>query len=64
MPEVIVDYNVCEGAGVCVEVCPVNVYDMVEIDGEEKAKPARSDECILCLSCVNSCPTGSITVEE
>jgi NAD-dependent dihydropyrimidine dehydrogenase PreA subunit len=64
MPNVVVDLDVCEGAGVCVDVCRVNVYDLIEIEGETKAQPTRSEECIMCMACVNGCPTGAITVEE
>jgi NAD-dependent dihydropyrimidine dehydrogenase PreA subunit len=64
MPKVTVDLDVCEGAGVCVEVCPMNVYDMVEVGGESKAQPTRMEDCILCMACVNACPTQAITVEE
>ena len=63
MPKVTVDLNVCEGAGVCAEVCPMNVYDMVEVDGVKKAKASRQDDCIMCMACVNACPTQAITVE-
>ena len=64
MPKVTVDLDVCEGAGVCVEVCPMNVYDMVDVEGEQKAQPTREEDCILCMACVNACPTQAITVEE
>ena len=63
MPKVTVDLNVCEGAGVCAEVCPMNVYDMVEVDGAKKAKASRQDDCIMCMACVNACPTQAIIVE-
>lgn len=63
MPDVQVDLEKCEGAGVCVEVCPVQVYDLVEIGGEKKAQATRADECIMCMSCVNGCPAGAIVVE-
>jgi len=49
---------------VCAEVCPMNVYDMVEINGERKARPTRADECIMCMACVNGCPVSAITVED
>ncbi len=64
MPKVTVDLEKCEGAGVCADVCPMNVYDMVEMGGEKKSQPTRQEDCILCLACVNSCPTQAITVEE
>lgn len=64
MPIVTVDLKKCEGAGVCADVCPMNVYDIVEMGGEKKSQPTRQEDCIMCLACVNSCPTQAITVEE
>jgi NAD-dependent dihydropyrimidine dehydrogenase PreA subunit len=64
MPEVKIDLDLCEGAGICVDVCPVNVYDLVDIEGEEKAQATRAEDCIMCLACINSCPAGAITIEE
>ena len=63
MPKVIVDLDECEGAGVCAEVCPMNVYDMVNVGGTKKAKATRPDDCIMCMACVNDCPAQAITVE-
>ena len=66
MPKVTVDLNVCNGSGVCKDVCPVDVYDLVEMaeyNNETKSRPTRAAECILCMACTNSCPTGAITVE-
>jgi NAD-dependent dihydropyrimidine dehydrogenase PreA subunit len=59
MPTITVDKNKCTGAGVCVEVCPMNVYDIVD----SKAQATRADDCIVCLACVNACPNQAITVE-
>jgi NAD-dependent dihydropyrimidine dehydrogenase PreA subunit len=64
MPKVTVDLDACEGAGVCAEVCPMNVYDMVDVEGEQKAQATREEDCIMCMACVNACPTQAITVEE
>jgi NAD-dependent dihydropyrimidine dehydrogenase PreA subunit len=63
LPEVIVDLNLCDGDGVCVDVCPVNVFDLVDVDGEKKAQPTRSEDCIMCMACENSCPTTAIRIE-
>lgn len=63
MVKVIVDLDACEGAGVCAEVCPMNVYDMVKVNGDKKAEATRPDDCIMCMACVNACPTQAITVE-
>lgn len=63
MADVTVDLAKCTGAGVCADVCPMNVYDMVEIGGKKKAQATRASDCILCMACVNSCPSAAITVE-
>jgi NAD-dependent dihydropyrimidine dehydrogenase PreA subunit len=42
----------------------MNVYDMVEVGGEKKAQPTRMEDCILCMACVNACPTQAIIVED
>ena len=60
MPTVIVDKEACDGDGVCIDICPMNVYDMVD----EKAEPTREEDCIMCMACVNACPNQAITVED
>ena len=59
MPTIIVS-DACDGSAVCVDVCPMNVYELVD----DKAVPERADDCIMCMACVNACPNQAITVEE
>ena len=53
----IVDTKKCMGAAACAEVCPVNVFDMV--DG--KAVVARPDDCTECRACEAACPNNAIS---
>lgn len=55
-----VDKDKCVGDEQCVEVCPVDVYEMV--DG--KADPVNMDECLGCESCIEVCEEGAITITE
>lgn len=67
MVKVIVDQSVCDGDGLCADVCPLNVFDIepsAEHNNEDKSFPNREEDCILCMACVSSCPTLAITVEE
>ena len=67
MVKVFVDLDKCNGDAICVDVCPVNVFDMVKMhehDDEEKSQANRMEDCILCMACVVSCPTDAITIEE
>jgi NAD-dependent dihydropyrimidine dehydrogenase PreA subunit len=58
--EVVVDTDKCEGCEECVEVCPVDVYEMQ--DG--KSVPVNAEECLGCESCVEVCDQEAITITE
>jgi len=57
-PEVNVEK--CVGCGECVEICPVNVYELQD----EKSVPVNGDECLGCESCIEVCEHEAITVTE
>ena len=60
MRQVTVDKEKCTGDEECVDICPVDVFEMV--DG--KAEPVNADDCEGCESCVEVCEEDAITVEE
>ena len=66
--DVSVDWDVCNGDAICSEVCPVNVYDMVDVKGHptssRKSDPVREPDCIKCLACEMNCPTKAIRIEK
>jgi len=58
MPHVFVDFNRCSGKGTCVEVCPVNVFELQEVKEHPetlKAVPIRMENCTLCMRCIPNC---------
>ena len=55
-----VDEVKCAGCEECVDVCPVEVFEMEN----DKSVPVNADECLGCESCVEVCEEGAITVEE
>jgi len=56
----IVDDSKCAGCEECVEVCPVDVFEMQE----GKSVAVNAEECLGCESCVEVCEEDAITVEE
>ena len=60
MPKPIVDKKKCNGDGVCVQACPVNVF---EIKGG-KSVPVRAKDCIGCRACETQCPQKAITIKD
>ncbi len=58
--DVTVDQEKCEGCEECVDVCPVEVFEMIY----GKSSPVNADECLGCESCIEVCEPGAITVEE
>ncbi|MBC7129894.1 ferredoxin family protein [Candidatus Bathyarchaeota archaeon] len=61
MPRIIIDYVKClaEGEKICVELCPVLVFQIGE---SGKPKVVNADKCNLCGACQANCPTQAITI--
>lgn len=63
---VAVDWDICTGDGVCIEVCPVSVFDWGDAPGhptsEKKSDPVREADCIQCLACETQCPAQAIKI--
>lgn len=60
MYNVKVDNGKCTGCGECVDICPMEVFELQE----EKSVPVKMDECEGCESCVATCPEEAIEVTE
>lgn len=62
-----VDWTKCNGCGTCADTCPSLVFELQELSDfpdSKKSVPVRAEDCVLCLACEASCPTGAIRVEE
>ena len=60
MHNVIINKARCKRCGICIEFCPVNLYDR-EIDGAPI--PSHQDKCTGCKQCELRCPELAIKVE-
>lgn len=60
MYDVCVDNDKCIGCGECVDICPVEVYELQD----EKSVPVNAEECVGCESCIDVCEQEAITVKE
>jgi len=60
MYEVTVDNEKCVGCGECVDICPVEVYELQD----EKSVPVNAEECVGCESCIEVCEQEAISVRE
>jgi len=63
---VAVDWDICEADGICIEVCPVSMYEWAETPGhrtsERKSDPIREGDCIQCLVCESQCLVQAIKI--
>ncbi|MCF8107327.1 MAG: 4Fe-4S binding protein [Desulfohalobiaceae bacterium] len=57
---ILVNEDKCIGCGECIDVCPVEVYELQD----EKAVPVDIDECLGCESCVEVCEQEAVTLHE
>lgn len=62
MPAVKIEDRGCRGCTLCVDTCPVDVFELAEKDGV--AVVAHADRCIGCLSCAYVCPSACIGVDD
>ena len=68
MAEINIDKSRCTGCGLCVDFCPVEVFDLIEINQngttQKVARAAREEDCWACDTCVGQCPTNAIQIVE
>lgn len=55
-----IDADLCNGCGLCVDSCPMDVIRMDEKG--ERAVIKYPEDCILCLHCEYECPQNAIFV--
>lgn len=60
MYTVTVDSEKCDGCEECANICPVEVFQM--IDG--MSDPHQGADCEYCESCLGVCPAEAITITE
>ncbi len=53
-----IDHELCNGCGICVNSCPMDVIRMDE--ESKKAVIQYPEECMLCEFCSTYCPTNAI----
>ena len=55
-----IDENLCNGCGICVDTCPMDVIRLDKI--KEKAYIKYPGDCTVCYFCEMDCPVGAIYV--
>ncbi len=60
MVKIRINLDLCNGDGLCVEVCPLEVYEL----REGKPVAENVDRCTDCRVCEEQCPTQAISFEE
>ena len=60
MVEIKIDLEKCDGNGTCVDICPVEVFEI----REGKAVVVNLDECLICMACEVQCPNAAIEIIE
>jgi 2-oxoglutarate ferredoxin oxidoreductase subunit delta len=55
-----VQSGLCKACGICIALCPQQVFDTA---GDFKAVPARTEKCVGCLTCEMHCPDFCVEVE-
>ena len=59
-----IDSSACTGCGMCVEICPMEIFRLENVNGHQESKliADRSDSCMLCGHCMAACPQAAVQV--
>ncbi len=60
MYRITINSEKCVGCGECVDICPVEVYELQD----EKSVAVNEEDCMGCDSCVEVCEEDAIKIEE
>lgn len=67
MAKIKLNQNWCKGCGLCIEICPKNVYDResnVSPKGFRGIKIKNPEACNQCELCELLCPDLAITIQK
>ena len=56
------DQSKCTKCGMCYDICPKGVFEMVE--EHKKILNKYPEKCVICEACVTQCPTGALTLVQ
>ncbi|HYG57112.1 MAG TPA: 4Fe-4S dicluster domain-containing protein [Symbiobacteriaceae bacterium] len=59
VPDIRVNRNWCKGCGICIQVCPMDVY---AADKDGKPILIQPEVCIWCEKCETYCPDFAISL--
>ena len=60
--EIKIDTSKCAGCGTCVEVCPMQVFEIVTVGEKKQSRIKDLDSCFGCHLCELQCPNEAVKV--
>ena len=61
-PKIRIDGAICEKCGLCVEICPEELF--VRDTTDTVPVILRQHDCVICGHCTSVCPTGALEHQD